>query len=179
VRTLKAGFTACRRRPSHLFEGLVKCGCCSDGYARISKKTRSAAAPPAIGAPATAASTSGANREADPRHRPGIEDGMYQPSMWLGGLFEKAPNWQSFVVRDRRLITGQNPASSTAGAQALLKLLSGGTVRVVVQRSRSARMTEAPLEERGFCVTGCGDAQPRLLSLRVGALAGGRLRSRE
>ncbi|MGF6233361.1 putative intracellular protease/amidase [Inquilinus ginsengisoli] len=42
----------------------------------------------------------------------------------LGGLFEKAPNWQSFVVRDGRLITGQNPASSTAGAQALLKLLS-------------------------------------------------------
>ncbi|KTD29418.1 type 1 glutamine amidotransferase domain-containing protein [Legionella maceachernii] len=42
----------------------------------------------------------------------------------LGGLFEKAPNWQSFVIIDGRLITGQNPASSTAGAQALLKLLS-------------------------------------------------------
>ena len=39
----------------------------------------------------------------------------------LGGLFEKAPNWQSFVVVDGHLITGQNPASSTAGAQALLK----------------------------------------------------------
>jgi putative intracellular protease/amidase len=24
--------------------------------------------------------------------------------------FEKAPNWQSFVVTDSRLITGQNPA---------------------------------------------------------------------
>jgi putative intracellular protease/amidase len=42
----------------------------------------------------------------------------------LGGLFEKAPNWQSFVITDGRLITGQNPASSTAGAQALLELLA-------------------------------------------------------
>lgn len=43
----------------------------------------------------------------------------------LGGLFEKGPNWQSFVITDGRLITGQNPASSTAGAQALLNLLAG------------------------------------------------------
>lgn len=42
----------------------------------------------------------------------------------LGGLFEKAPNWQSFVITDGRLVTGQNPASSTAGAQALLKVMS-------------------------------------------------------
>jgi putative intracellular protease/amidase len=42
----------------------------------------------------------------------------------LGGIFEKAPNWQSFVITDGHLITGQNPASSTAGAEALLKLLS-------------------------------------------------------
>lgn len=42
----------------------------------------------------------------------------------LGGLYEKAPNWQSFVIVDGRLITGQNPASSTAAAQALLKMLS-------------------------------------------------------
>jgi putative intracellular protease/amidase len=42
----------------------------------------------------------------------------------LGGLFEKAPNWRSFAITDGRLITGQNPASSTAGAQALLQLLS-------------------------------------------------------
>ena len=45
----------------------------------------------------------------------------------LGGLYEKAPNWQSFVVIDGRLITGQNPASSTAAAQALLKILSKKT----------------------------------------------------
>jgi putative intracellular protease/amidase len=42
----------------------------------------------------------------------------------LGGLFEKKPNWESFAITDGRLITGQNPASSTAGAQALIKLLS-------------------------------------------------------
>lgn len=42
----------------------------------------------------------------------------------LGGLYEKAPNWQSFVIIDGRLITGQNPASSTAAAQALLKVLN-------------------------------------------------------
>jgi putative intracellular protease/amidase len=40
----------------------------------------------------------------------------------LGGLYEKAPkDWQSFVIVDGRLITGQNPASSTEAAQALLK----------------------------------------------------------
>lgn len=42
----------------------------------------------------------------------------------LGGKFEKAANWESFVITDGRLITGQNPASSTAGAQALVTLLA-------------------------------------------------------
>src|SRR4029077_20654939 len=42
----------------------------------------------------------------------------------LGGLYEKAVDWQSFAIVDGRLITGQNPASSRAGAEALLKLLS-------------------------------------------------------
>lgn len=42
----------------------------------------------------------------------------------LGGLYDKAANWQSFVIVDDRLITGQNPASSTAAAQALLKAIS-------------------------------------------------------
>ena len=41
----------------------------------------------------------------------------------LGGNYEKTADWQSFVVTDGRLITGQNPASSTAAAQALLTLL--------------------------------------------------------
>jgi len=39
----------------------------------------------------------------------------------LGAIFEKVHNWQPFHVVDGRLITGQNPASSTVAAQALLR----------------------------------------------------------
>ncbi len=42
----------------------------------------------------------------------------------LGAHFEKAANWVPFVVTDGRLVTGQNPASSRPGAEALLKLLT-------------------------------------------------------
>jgi putative intracellular protease/amidase len=42
----------------------------------------------------------------------------------VGGLYEKAADWQSFAIIDGRLISGQNPASSTAAAQALLTVLS-------------------------------------------------------
>jgi len=42
----------------------------------------------------------------------------------LGAIFEKVANWQPFTVTDGRLVTGQNPASSTVAAQALLKLLA-------------------------------------------------------
>lgn len=42
----------------------------------------------------------------------------------LGANFEKVPNWQPFAIVDGRLVTGQNPASSTTAAQALLKLLA-------------------------------------------------------
>src|SRR3954470_18163985 len=41
----------------------------------------------------------------------------------IGGRYEKAPNWESFAITDGRLITGQNPASSTAAAHALLELV--------------------------------------------------------
>jgi putative intracellular protease/amidase len=41
----------------------------------------------------------------------------------LGAVFEKVANWQPFSIVDGRLITGQNPASSTSAAQALLKVL--------------------------------------------------------
>ena len=41
----------------------------------------------------------------------------------IGGLYEKAKDWESHAVVDGRLVTGQNPASSTAAAQSLLKLL--------------------------------------------------------
>jgi putative intracellular protease/amidase len=42
----------------------------------------------------------------------------------LGATFEKVPNWQPFSIVDGRLITGQNPASSTSAAQALVKVLA-------------------------------------------------------
>ncbi|MBW4573689.1 MAG: type 1 glutamine amidotransferase domain-containing protein [Aphanothece sp. CMT-3BRIN-NPC111] len=41
-----------------------------------------------------------------------------------GGKYSKADNWQSYTVSDRNLITGQNPASSEAGAKAVLQQLS-------------------------------------------------------
>jgi putative intracellular protease/amidase len=43
----------------------------------------------------------------------------------VGGRFEKAPDWESFAIVDGRVITGQNPASSTAAAQALLTVVTG------------------------------------------------------
>jgi len=42
----------------------------------------------------------------------------------LGAIFEKKANWQPFSITDGRLITGQNPASSTSAAQALLRLMT-------------------------------------------------------
>jgi putative intracellular protease/amidase len=44
--------------------------------------------------------------------------------MRLGAIFEKVADFQPFHVIDGRLLTGQNPASSTAAAKALLGLLS-------------------------------------------------------
>jgi putative intracellular protease/amidase len=42
----------------------------------------------------------------------------------LGAIYEKKQNWEPFFVVDGRLITGQNPASSTTTAQALLRYFS-------------------------------------------------------
>ena len=53
----------------------------------------------------------------------------------LGGIYEKAPNWQSFAIVDGRLLTGQNPASSTAAAQTLLK----GHIPLLPARSASCQ----------------------------------------
>ncbi|MDM0022252.1 type 1 glutamine amidotransferase domain-containing protein [Variovorax saccharolyticus] len=44
----------------------------------------------------------------------------------LGGLFEKVDNWKVLAITDGRLITGQNPASSSDTARALRKLLDEG-----------------------------------------------------
>jgi putative intracellular protease/amidase len=49
-----------------------------------------------------------------------VEDEMKR----LGANFEKVPNWQPFSVVDGRLVTGQNPASSTSAANALLGVLA-------------------------------------------------------
>ena len=40
-----------------------------------------------------------------------------------GGLYEKGADWSSYVVRDGKLITGQNPASSAAAAKEVVALL--------------------------------------------------------
>jgi len=42
----------------------------------------------------------------------------------LGATFDKLPNWQPHAVVDGRLITGQNPTSSTVAAQTLMNLLA-------------------------------------------------------
>jgi putative intracellular protease/amidase/catechol 2,3-dioxygenase-like lactoylglutathione lyase family enzyme len=47
----------------------------------------------------------------------------------LGAVFEKKANWQPFSIVDGRLVTGQNPASSTSAAQALLKLMTGSELK--------------------------------------------------
>lgn len=40
-----------------------------------------------------------------------------------GGSYSRGPDWQSYVVTDGLLVTGQNPASSADAAKALLALL--------------------------------------------------------
>jgi putative intracellular protease/amidase len=42
----------------------------------------------------------------------------------IGGEFEKVPNWKPLAIVDGRLLTGQNPASSTGAARALLRLMA-------------------------------------------------------
>jgi putative intracellular protease/amidase len=48
--------------------------------------------------------------------------------MRLGAIFEKVRDWQPFSIVDGRLITGQNPASSTVAARNLLKELKAQMV---------------------------------------------------
>ncbi|MHA6140364.1 type 1 glutamine amidotransferase domain-containing protein [Pseudomonas mohnii] len=40
-----------------------------------------------------------------------------------GGIYSKGPDWASYVLNDGLLLTGQNPASSQAAAEALLAKL--------------------------------------------------------
>jgi putative intracellular protease/amidase len=41
-----------------------------------------------------------------------------------GAKYEAAPMWTSFAIRDGKLVTGQNPASSVAVARATLEALA-------------------------------------------------------
>jgi putative intracellular protease/amidase len=43
--------------------------------------------------------------------------------MRVGAVFEKVANWQPHAIVDGRVISGQNPASSTRAAQALLEYM--------------------------------------------------------
>ncbi|MGB1226367.1 MAG: type 1 glutamine amidotransferase domain-containing protein [Poseidonibacter sp.] len=49
-----------------------------------------------------------------------LEDALQEK----GAIFSKTDDWNSYVITDGKLITGQNPASSEAVAKELLKLLS-------------------------------------------------------
>jgi putative intracellular protease/amidase len=42
----------------------------------------------------------------------------------IGGIYEKVADWAPFAVVDAGVVTGQNPASSTAAAKALIELLA-------------------------------------------------------
>lgn len=60
--------------------------------------------------------------------------GKAGPPWWLetdlrnaGGVLDSAPAWASHVVTDRNLLTAQNPGSSEAMADALLKKIEGVT----------------------------------------------------
>jgi putative intracellular protease/amidase len=44
-----------------------------------------------------------------------------------GGNYSKGADWQSYVVSDANLITGQNPASSEAAAHEVLRQLATRT----------------------------------------------------
>ncbi|WP_224823899.1 type 1 glutamine amidotransferase domain-containing protein [Cognatishimia sp. MH4019] len=48
-----------------------------------------------------------------------LEDALKQ----VGGTYEKGENFEPYVVTDRMLVTGQNPASSAPTAKALLELM--------------------------------------------------------
>ena len=42
----------------------------------------------------------------------------------IGGLYEKTADWAPFAIVDGRVVTGQNPASSTSAAEKLIKLMN-------------------------------------------------------
>ena len=70
----------------------------------------------------------------------------------LGAIYEKMANWQPFSVTDGRLITGQNPASSTSAAQALLKLMAGSESDSSIQSVQIGQKSYEMPPRDGFTV---------------------------
>jgi putative intracellular protease/amidase len=54
----------------------------------------------------------------------------------LGAVFEGAPNWQAFAVRDGQFITGQNPQSSRLVAEHLVEALGLTSLKEAAQGAR-------------------------------------------
>jgi len=70
----------------------------------------------------------------------------------LGAIFEKKAEWQPFSVTDGRLITGQNPASSTSTAQALLKLMTGSELESSINSVKIEQKSYEMPPQEGFTV---------------------------
>jgi putative intracellular protease/amidase len=69
----------------------------------------------------------------------------------LGATFEKLKNWEPFSITDGRLVTGQNPASSTVAAQALLKVLGQKAAAASSQSGRVSRHLLRDERDSAFC----------------------------
>lgn len=77
--------------------------------------------------------------------------GMASRTQWLledelkdkvGVEYSKGPAWEPYMVEDRNLITGQNPASATVLADKLLKILGSGA-RIPGQSQRKPARAHA------------------------------------
>jgi putative intracellular protease/amidase/catechol 2,3-dioxygenase-like lactoylglutathione lyase family enzyme len=70
----------------------------------------------------------------------------------LGATFEKLANWQPFSIVDGRLVTGQNPASSTSAAKALLKLMTGSVSQSSMERLQVEQKSYEMPPRDGFSI---------------------------
>src|ERR1700689_4905338 len=70
----------------------------------------------------------------------------------LGAIHEKVANWQPCSVTDGRLMTGQNPASSTSAAQALLKLMSASKLEPSINSVQIEHKSYQMPPREGFSV---------------------------
>ena len=85
----------------------------------------------------------------------------------IGGLYEKAADWASFAIVDGRLVTGQNPASSTAAAKALLEVLA--VEEGCLERSWSSlRLPPRPTRQTHRGIEVCGHHHAPRRPSRIG-----------